>query len=66
MYAYSLNGINSPLTETKPANNFVGIDQKIVYGKDKKAVLPLSAGILDTGTTLILIASGTYPAMLLL
>jgi len=45
-----------PLTTTSPATYFWGIDQSITYGND--TVLSLTAGIVDTGTTLILIATG--------
>ncbi|KAI9070295.1 acid protease [Trametes sanguinea] len=46
-----------PVTSTSPASNYVGIDQSISYGSDGTTILPLTAGITDTGTTLILIAS---------
>lgn len=45
-----------PLTTTSPATSFWGIDQSITYGSD--TILSLTAGIIDTGTTLILIATG--------
>lgn len=44
------------LTATYPASQFWGIDQSIQYGSD--IILSETAGIVDTGTTLILIASG--------
>ncbi|TBU41815.1 family A1 protease [Dichomitus squalens] len=43
-----------PITSTSPADQFVGIDQTISYGSTE---LLSSAGITDTGTTLILLAS---------
>ena len=46
---------SSPLTTTFPSNFYVGIDQTITY--DGQPILT-SAGIVDTGTTLLLIASG--------
>lgn len=49
-----------PLTTVSPASHFVGYDQSIRYG-DMGSVLDTAAGILDTGTTLVLIASGTLP-----
>ena len=52
--------VNSPITETFPATEYVGIDQKIMYdtGKNAKLIMNITSGITDTGTTLILIASG--------
>ncbi|KAI0634527.1 aspartic peptidase A1 [Trametes polyzona] len=48
-----------PLTTTSPASQFVGYDQSIRYG-DKDVVLEKTAGILDTGTTLILLATDAF------
>ena len=45
-----------PLTTTSPASYYWGIDQSISYGDT--TILSKTAGIVDTGTTLILIASG--------
>lgn len=45
-----------PVTSTSPASNYWGIDQSISYGGT--TVLSSTAGIVDTGTTLILLASG--------
>lgn len=45
-----------PLTTTFPASEFWGIEQSISY--DNVTVLSSTAGIVDTGTTLILIATG--------
>ena len=45
-----------PLTTTSPASEYWGIDQSITYGGS--TILSSTAGIVDTGTTLILIASG--------
>lgn len=50
--------IYSPITSTSPASEFVGIDQSITYGTAQIPILSETAGIADTGTTLILIASG--------
>ena len=44
-----------PLTTTSPASLYWGIDQSITYGGS--TILSSTAGIVDTGTTLILIAS---------
>ncbi|KAF8893668.1 aspartic peptidase A1 [Gymnopilus junonius] len=44
-----------PLTTTSPANEFWGIDQSVSYAG--QTILATTAGIVDTGTTLILLAS---------
>lgn len=49
-----------PITTTSPANQYVGIDQTIAYGSARSQILPLTAGIVDTGTTLLLIASDAF------
>ncbi|KAI0327407.1 acid protease [Cubamyces sp. BRFM 1775] len=46
-----------PVTSTAPASSYVGIDQTITYGSAGIPILRSTAGITDTGTTLILIAS---------
>ncbi|KAG1820843.1 aspartic peptidase domain-containing protein [Suillus subaureus] len=52
-------GINYvPITSTSPASDYWGIDQSISYGS--KPILDETAGIVDTGTTLILIASDAF------
>jgi pepsin A len=50
-----------PLTTTSPSSYYWGIDQSITYGNT--SILSATAGIVDTGTTLILIATGmlSYP-----
>ncbi|OJT12452.1 Polyporopepsin [Trametes pubescens] len=51
----------APITSTFPSSQFFGIDQSLRYG----AFTPLlfeSAGIVDTGTTLLLIASDALQA----
>ena len=50
--------IVSPITSTSPASKYVGINQTIAYGDANVVVLPNSAGITDTGTTLLLLATG--------
>ncbi|KAG2069578.1 acid protease [Suillus decipiens] len=47
-----------PLTTTSPASTYWGIDQSITYGGS--TILSTTAGIVDTGTTLILIASDAF------
>ncbi|KAH9848588.1 family A1 protease [Lenzites betulinus] len=50
-----------PITSTSPASQFVGIDQSITLGSPTgETVLPMTAGITDTGTTLLLIASDAF------
>lgn len=49
-----------PITSTSPSSEFVGIDQSITYGTANTPVLAQTAGIADTGTTLILIASDAF------
>lgn len=52
----------SDLTSTYPASEYWGIDQSISYGSE--TILSSTAGIVDTGTTLVLIASGKYTHVL--
>ena len=47
-----------PITTTAPANEFVGIDQSVTYGAANTPILATTAGITDTGTTLLLLATG--------
>ncbi|EKM61849.1 uncharacterized protein PHACADRAFT_180873 [Phanerochaete carnosa HHB-10118-sp] len=47
-----------PMTTTFPANQFVGIDQSVAYGST--TILSETAGIVDTGTTLLLLASDAF------
>lgn len=46
----------TPITTTSPANEFWGINQSIRYGASI-TILSSTAGIVDTGTTLVLIAT---------
>ena len=50
-----------PITSTSPASNYWGIDQKVTYGDDT-LILDTTAGIVDTGTTLIYLASDAFSA----
>ena len=50
-----------PITSTQPAGNYWGIDQSISYGSET-TLLKTTAGIVDTGTTLILLASDAFDA----
>ncbi|KAG0705808.1 acid protease [Suillus ampliporus] len=58
--ASKINGSISyvPITSTSPANEFWGVDQSIRYGST--TILSETAGIVDTGTTLIFIATDAY------
>ncbi|KZV80356.1 family A1 protease [Exidia glandulosa HHB12029] len=47
----------TPVTSTSPANGYWGIDQKVTYNG---ASLLNSAGIVDTGTTLIYLATDAF------
>ncbi|KAJ8469970.1 hypothetical protein ONZ51_g8640 [Trametes cubensis] len=48
-----------PMTTAPRASEYVGYDQSITYG-DQGIILDTSSGILDTGTTLILIATDAF------
>ncbi|KAF8879880.1 aspartic peptidase domain-containing protein [Gymnopilus junonius] len=50
-----------PITSTSPASNYWGIDQTVSYGDSSEAILQ-SSGIVDTGTTLLLIATDAFQA----
>ncbi|KAL6304721.1 family A1 protease [Sparassis latifolia] len=47
-----------PITSTSPASNYVGIDQSVYYGD--QLILDTTSGIVDTGTTLLLLASDAF------
>ncbi|KAG1810919.1 aspartic peptidase domain-containing protein [Suillus subaureus] len=47
-----------PLTTTSPSSEYWGIDQSITYGSS--TILSATAGIVDTGTTLTLIATDAF------
>jgi len=48
----------TPITSTSPSNEFWGINESIEYGTT--TILSTTAGIVDTGTTLILIATNAF------
>ncbi|TCD70209.1 hypothetical protein EIP91_004389 [Steccherinum ochraceum] len=50
-----------PITSTSPANNYWGIDQTVTYGNNT-TILDSTAGIVDTGTTLLLLATDAFQA----
>jgi len=51
-----------PITSTSPASQYWGIDQTITYGSSGTTILDSTAGIVDTGTTLMLIATDAFQA----
>ncbi|KAF7796287.1 hypothetical protein EIP86_007463 [Pleurotus ostreatoroseus] len=51
----------TPITSTQPASAYWGIDQDLSYGQDT-TLLTGSAGIVDTGTTLLMIATDAFQA----
>ncbi|PCH34149.1 aspartic peptidase A1 [Wolfiporia cocos MD-104 SS10] len=59
-YTGSINYV--PITTTSPASEYWGIDQSVTYGSSGTPILSETAGIVDTGTTLILLASDAYSA----
>ncbi|KAG2072515.1 acid protease [Suillus decipiens] len=48
----------TPITTTKPASTYWGINESITYGS--QTILSSTAGIVDTGTTFILIATDAF------
>jgi cathepsin E len=48
----------TPITTTFPANTFWGIDTSVAYGS--ASILGLTAGIVDTGTTLVQLATDAF------
>ncbi|KAJ7201369.1 family A1 protease [Mycena pura] len=50
----------TPITSTSPASKYWGIDQSISYGG--ATILSTTAGIVDTGTTLIYLATNAFNA----
>ncbi|KAI0694704.1 acid protease [Earliella scabrosa] len=51
-----------PITSNAPASSYVGIDQSITYGRGGTTILSQTSGIVDTGTTLILLATDAFNA----
>ena len=49
-----------PITSTSPASGYWGIDQSVSYGGS--SILSSTAGIVDTGTTLVLLATDAFSA----
>ena len=51
----------TPITSTQPASLYWGIDQQVSYGSDT-TLLSGNPGIVDTGTTLLLLATDAFQA----
>ncbi|KAL5512770.1 hypothetical protein ACEPAG_3036 [Sanghuangporus baumii] len=51
-----------PITSTSPASAYWGIDQSITYGNSGTPILNTTAGIVDTGTTLLYLATDAFQA----
>ncbi|CCM04929.1 uncharacterized protein FIBRA_07126 [Fibroporia radiculosa] len=49
----------TPITTTSPASMYWGINQTVTYGTSE-TLLPNNAGIVDTGTTLLMLASDAF------
>ncbi|KAF7348295.1 Acid protease [Mycena sanguinolenta] len=58
MYTGDLNYV--PITKTQPACYYWGMDQSISY--DGQEIMPLTAGIADTGTTLCMLPQSAFEA----
>lgn len=50
--------VYAPLTTKEEASYYWGIDLSINYGHNSDTILPTTSGFVDSGTTLIYIASG--------
>ncbi|KZT64287.1 acid protease [Daedalea quercina L-15889] len=50
----------TPITTTSPASNYWGINQDLTYGQSGTSLLSGNAGIVDTGTTLLMIATDAF------
>lgn len=55
-----------PITTSSPASEYWGIDQSIKYGASGATILGSSSGIVDTGTTLVLIGPLAFVEYILL
>ncbi|KAL6303180.1 acid protease [Sparassis latifolia] len=52
----------TPITTTSPASNYWGINQDVTYGQGGTTLLSGAPGIVDTGTTLLMLASDAFNA----
>lgn len=53
-----------PITQTYPSSEYWGIDQSVTYGGS--TILNSTAGIVDSGTTMIMLATGPSLNLLLI
>ncbi|CAO3666834.1 unnamed protein product [Umbelopsis ramanniana] len=51
-----------PITATSPSSEYWGVDASINYGDGGTPILPITAGIIDSGTSLLLLATDAYNA----
>ncbi|KAL1692556.1 aspartic peptidase domain-containing protein [Schizophyllum commune] len=51
-----------PITKKSPADKYWGIDQTVTYGEHGETLMKNCAGIVDTGTTLLMIATDAFDA----
>ena len=47
-----------PITQSQPSNQYWGVDQTVTYGG--QTVMTQTAGIIDSGTTMIMFPSGKW------
>ncbi|KAI8578332.1 hypothetical protein K450DRAFT_189940 [Umbelopsis ramanniana AG] len=52
----------TPVTQTSPASTFWGIDASVDYGAGKTSILKTTAGIVDSSTSLLLLATDAFKA----
>lgn len=50
----------TPITSASPANEFWGIDQSITFGTSGAELLGTTSGIVDTGTTLLMLSTDAF------
>lgn len=50
----------TPITSASPADEFWGIDQSITYGTAGTEILGMTSGIVDTGTTLLMLSTDAF------
>ncbi|PIL28664.1 transporter [Ganoderma sinense ZZ0214-1] len=49
-----------PITTTSPASRYVGFEQAVAYGDADNVILTKTAGITDTGTSMVLLATDAF------
>lgn len=50
----------APITTTFPSSYFWGVKEAITYGTNNTTILQTTSGIVDTGTTLVMIATDAF------